>query len=298
MQQTLKLDEVRAPFLRILLSAAGRFPDIPAESTGLVLAPAPLKFMSRALGENALRGGNRILAGVPAVDYHRLCRMLKPVTLRSGRVLLHQGGRSPHVYFLAKGVCSISRTTGSGRLVEIAMVGSDGLIGVDALFDTPSFCRATMRIGDDHARAMAVDDFQREMNRGGTFAALVTASAGGFVTALMQTIACSALHSVEQRCARWLLTMRDHVRDNEFPFTQESLAAVLGVRRPTVTLAVAGLRRKGLIAYGRGGLRVLDPRALSGVTCECYGVLKPRIAAGRNGRPRTLTGLRSRSLRA
>jgi CRP-like cAMP-binding protein len=254
--------------------------------------------MSRARGENALRGGNRILAGVPAVDYRRLRRVLQPVALRSGRVLLQQGGRSPHVYFLATGVCSIARTTGSGRLIEIAMVGSDGLVGVDALFDTPSFCRATMRIGDDHALAMPVADFHREMNRRGTFAALVTASAGGFVTSLMQSIACSALHSVEQRCARWLLAMRDHVGDNEFPFTQESLAGVLGVRRPTVTLAVAGLRRKGLIAYGGGGLRVLDPGALSGVTCECYGVLKLRTGIGRNRGSRTVTDVRSRSRRA
>ena len=248
-------------------------------------------------GKNAQRE-NRILAGLPAADYRRLRRVLQPIVLRSGRVLLHQGGRFPVVYFLANGVCSISRTTGTGRLVEIAMVGSDGLVGVDALFDTPSFCRATMRIADDAALAMPVADFRREMDRGGRFATLVTACAGGFVTSLMQTIACSALHSVEQRCARWLLMMSDHADGNEFPFTQESMADVLGVRRPTVTLAVAGLRQKGLIAYGRGGLRVLDASALSDVTCECYGVLKPRTAAARYRRSRTITDVRSSSRRA
>jgi CRP-like cAMP-binding protein len=221
------------------------------------------------------RRKNRILARLPATEYRRISAALQPKTLPVNHVILSPGRPVHTVYFLCVGACSISRSTGGGRAAEIASVGSEGLVGIEALFGRERvLCRATVTIADI-ALAMPVSAFHREMRRHGKFAALVNAYAQHFVTSLIQSVACNALHTVEERCARWLLTMRDLAGGNDFVFTQESLARVLGVRRATVTLTIGALRAKGLIDYGRGRLHIVDPRGLkSSASCECYTVLR------------------------
>jgi CRP-like cAMP-binding protein len=190
--------------------------------------------------------------------------------------VIHSPGRPVHtVYFLHTGACSISRSTGGGRAAEIASVGNEGFVGIEALFGLERMlCRAIVTIPDD-ASAMPVSAFRREMRRRGAFAALVNAYAEHFVTSLIQSVACNALHTVEERCARWLLTMRDLAGRNDFVLTQESLARALGVRRPTVTLTIGTLRDQGLIDYRRGRMVIVDPAGLkSSASCECYGVLR------------------------
>jgi CRP-like cAMP-binding protein len=105
--------------------------------------------------------------------------------------------------------------------------------------------------------------------------------ASGFTAALMQLVACNALHSVEQRCARWLLMARDRVGRSQFPLTQERLATMLGVRRPTVTLAVGALQRRRLIRCGPGRVLVLDRSGLQAASCECYAAINQLLRSRR-----------------
>jgi CRP-like cAMP-binding protein len=116
------------------------------------------------------------------------------------------------------------------------------------------------------------------MHRRGRFARLVNRYAQGFVGSLMRSAACNALHSVEQRCARWLLTTRDHVGRNDFPLTQEFLSMMLGVRRASVTLALVELQRAGLIEYGRGRAVIINRRGLETASCGCYTAVKRQFA--------------------
>lgn len=228
------------------------------------------------------RRKNRILARLPASEYRRISAVLTPITLPVDHVILSPGRPVHTVYFLRVGACSMSRSTGGGRAAEIASVGNEGVVGIEALFGRERvLCGATMTIADD-ALAMPVSAFRREMRRHGAFAALVSDYVQHFVSSLIQSVACNALHSVEERCARWLLTMRDLTGRDDFVFTQESLSRVLGVRRPTVTLTIGTLREQGLIDYGRGRMVILDPARLeSSASCECYAVLRKS-----NGRPR------------
>jgi CRP-like cAMP-binding protein len=166
----------------------------------------------------------------------------------------------------------------NGRTVEVATVGNEGFIGVNALFGgNRSLAGAVVKV-DGSAQAMSVSAFQREMNRRGPFSRLINSYAEVFVTLLMRSVACNALHSVEERCARWLLTTRDRVGRNEFPITQEFLAVMLGVRRPTVTLAVGALQRSGLTDYGHKRMVILDRAGLEAASCECYMMLKRQFA--------------------
>lgn len=212
-----------------------------------------------------------ILANLPRAEYRRVAASLEPVALPSEHILLTQGRPADRVYFLCRGVCSITRQLSDGRSVEIALIGREGLVGVEALVaGAPTAGSSWMRIADREAFAMSAQAFRREMRLDGAFAALVHRYTQCFVASLMHSVACNAVHPVEQRTARWLLTMGDRVGSNAFPFTQESLSAALGVRRPTVTLAVSALSRRGLIDYGAGGLIIRDRAALRSVACDCY----------------------------
>jgi CRP-like cAMP-binding protein len=91
-----------------------------------------------------------------------------------------------------------------------------------------------------------------------------------------QSAACNRLHVIEQRCARWLLMSQDRVGRDEFNLTQESLAEMLGVRRPGVTVAMGELEKAGLIAHSRGMIAVVDRPGLENASCECYRTIKDR----------------------
>ena len=157
--------------------------------------------------------------------------------------------------------------------------GNEGFIGINALFGGERVLGgALVKVPDGAAQVMSARAFQREMNRRGPFSKLINCYAQRFVASLVQSVACNALHSVDQRCARWLLATRDRVGRNEFPLTQEFLAVMLGVRRPTVTLAVGALQRAGLIDYGHRRMVILDRGGLEATSCECYAVVKKHFA--------------------
>jgi CRP-like cAMP-binding protein len=214
---------------------------------------------------------NQLLASLPVADYRRLLPLLHPLSLPFQHVLLKPAETLSTIYFPGDGVCSITQVMRNGRAVEVATVGNEGFIGINAVFGGDRwFAGAVVKVPDRAAQAMSVRAFQHEMNRRGPFAEAINRYAEGFVASLMRSVACNALHSVEQRCARWLLTTRDRVRRNEFPLTQEFLALMLGVRRPTVTLALGTLQHRGLIEYGHRRLAILDRAGLEAASCECY----------------------------
>jgi CRP-like cAMP-binding protein len=97
------------------------------------------------------------------------------------------------------------------------------------------------------------------------------------LTQIMQTTVCNGLHSAEQRCCRWLLMMHDRIKRDAFPVTHETLAMLLGVRRPTITLIAASLQRAGLIHYHRGCMEIRHRGGLELAACECYQTISDRV---------------------
>jgi CRP-like cAMP-binding protein len=221
---------------------------------------------------------NKLLASLPVADYRRLLPLLHPLTLPFQHVLLKPAGTLSTIYFPGDGVCSITQVMRNGRAVEVATVGNEGFIGINALFGGARWLAgAVVKFPDPAAQAMSIRAFRHEMNHRGPFAEAINRYAEGFVALLMRSVACNALHSIEQRCARWLLTTRDQAGRNEFPLTQEFLAVMLGVRRPSVTLAFGALQRKRLIDYGNRRIVILDRAGLESASCECYTFLKRQL---------------------
>jgi CRP-like cAMP-binding protein len=222
---------------------------------------------------------NKLLARLPRDDYRRLLPDLETIRLRPKRVLLKPHVPVQKIYFPAGGVCSITHLTADGQMAGVALVGNEGLVGMAAFGGDPeSGQTAIVEIGDGDAQVMNARVFHREMNRRTAFRDVIHRYGQAFVESLMQTVACNALHPIEKRCAKCLLDIRDRVGRNEFPLTQDVLATMLGVRRASVTLAIGGLHRAGIIDHVRKDIIICDPTRLEAAACECYALVKGHFA--------------------
>jgi len=227
---------------------------------------------------------NRLLAALPRDDYRRIQPTLEIIPLKR-KHLLHQPGEAVQdVYFPGGGFCSIVTVLKDGAMVEVATVGREGMVGGSADVKGIRVHSATMVQGEtETCYRMTADDFRREMDRRGTFHDLLTRYAQALVGFIMQSTACNAVHSVEQRLARWLLMARDRMGTDDFPLTQEFVAMMLGATRPTVTLVAGTLQRAGLITYHRGHVTIVDREKLEAAACECYRVTTDMLRAVTEG---------------
>jgi CRP-like cAMP-binding protein len=214
---------------------------------------------------------NRFLAALPPADYKRIAALLDVVSLKLKNVLHKPGEPIRHVYFPGNGFCSILTVLEDGNMVEVATIGNEGMVGTSMVLDGSPPSSTTMVQGEgDTCYRMTAGAFREEMNRHGAFYDLLTRFAQAFVGFVMQSTACNAVHSIEQRLARWLLMARDRMGGDNFPLTQEFVAMMLGATRPTVTIVAGTLQRAGLITYHRGHITILDGRKLEAASCECY----------------------------
>jgi len=214
---------------------------------------------------------NLLLAALPAADYARIRPSLSVIPLVLKDVLHKPGEPIREVYFPGGGFCSMLTVLEDGNMVEIATVGREGMVGASAVLDGTVPTSTAMVQGEtDTCYRMNVDAFRREVNRHGAFHELMTRFAHALFGFVAQSTACNAIHSVEQRLARWLLMAQDRMRSNEFPLTQEFVAMMLGASRPTVTVVAGTLQRAGLIRYRHGHVSILDRDSLEAASCECY----------------------------
>jgi CRP-like cAMP-binding protein len=214
---------------------------------------------------------NRLLAALPAADYARILPSLTVVPLKLKTIVHKPGEPIRDVYFPGGGFCSMVTVLEDGSMVEVATIGREGMVGVSAVLDGAPVTSAAMVQGEtDTCYRMKVDAFRREIDRHGAFHELMTHYAQALYGFVAQSTACNAVHSVEQRLARWLLMARDRMGSDEFPLTQEFVAMMLGTSRPTVTVVAGALQKAGLITYQRGHVTIVDRKKLESASCECY----------------------------
>jgi CRP-like cAMP-binding protein len=190
------------------------------------------------------------------------------------------------VYFPGGGFMSIVAVLEDGGMVEVATIGREGAVGVMAALDgTPPSSASMVQGASDTCYRMSAEAFRNEMDRRGAFYELITRYSQALVGFIMQSTACNAVHSVEQRLARWLLMAQDRMGGSQFPLTQEFVAMMLGATRPTVTVVAGTLQKAGLITYHRGLVTVLNRENLEAASCECYGVTTAMLQAVTSRRP-------------
>jgi CRP-like cAMP-binding protein len=230
---------------------------------------------------------NRLLAALPADEYARIHATLDVIPLTLKDVLHKPGDPIQYVYFPGGGFLSMVTVLADGRMVEIATVGREGMVGVSAMWGHTSTTSATMVQGETATcYRMAVEAFRREVQQHGRFAELMTRFSQALFGFVAQSTACNAVHTVEQRLARWLLMASDRMESDEFPLTQEFAAMMLGATRPTVTVVAGALQKAGLIRYHRGRMTIRDREQLNRTSCECYSVATASLlAVTGHGRP-------------
>ena len=221
---------------------------------------------------------NQLLKSLPADDLQRITPHLRTVALRSRQTLLRQGEPIQEIVFPTGGVCSLLKTMEDGHTIEIVAVGAEGAIGTGvAMGQAESATDVVVQIPHDTALALPVDVFRAEMQAQGALWSVIGEYSSQMTLQLMQASACNALHSADKRCCRWLLTADDRLQSERLPVTQEMLAVLLGIRRPTVTLIMADLQRAGIVDYARGSLAVRDRASLISRACECYRAMSPGL---------------------
>jgi len=217
---------------------------------------------------------NLLLAALSSEDYRELAPALELVSPRLKEILHKPGEPVQHVYFPGGGgFLSVLTVLQDGRMVEVATVGREGMVGSAAIAHAGAGPGLTMvQAVMDTCHRIPTKAFRREMDRRGPFYDVMTQYAQALVGVVMQFTACNAVHSVEQRLARWLLMAHDRVGRDEFILTQEFVAMMLGAARPTVTVVAGTLQKAGLITYRHGRVTIVDRGSLEQASCECYGV--------------------------
>lgn len=218
--------------------------------------------------------GNRLLAALPEVERARLVGHLARIPLRLKQVLYHPDQPIDTLYFPDAGAVSLVSAMADGRSMEVGIVGSEGVVGVHALYDNARMPWAAVVQLAGEAWALPIRDLRRERRVGGALTDVLGRYVQTVLIQAMQSGACAGLHSIRQRAARWILTMQDIAKADHLPVTQERLALMLGVRRPTVSVVARSLQRDRLIDYRRGKLAVLDRAGLERASCECYVTLR------------------------
>ena len=217
-----------------------------------------------------MKTGNHLLDALSAESLERLQPHLEPVALVLGEHL--QTGE--HVYFPVAGMISVVATTVDGGSVGIGMVGRRGMYRISSILSDHQPCQGPMVQLPGCALRLKTHLLRQEMQADGALQRLLLRYIGATMAAVRQSAACNRLHSLEQRCARWLLELHDRADTDTFSMTHEFLAMMLGVRRPGVSLAAHTLQEKGLITYAHGAMTVLDRHGLEAAACECYRVIQ------------------------
>lgn len=198
------------------------------------------------------------------------------VTVQSREIVFNREETIRFAYFPEDCVISLVTVLEDGDQVEAMTIGNDGYAAIATFHGVSSSMLEGCGQISGHSRRMPVEDFRHLSSECPGLNRLLNRYSQLVFETVSQSAACNRLHVIEQRCARWLLMSHDRVGRDRFDLTQEFLAAMLGVRRPGVTVAMGALQKAGLIAHGRGHVTVVNRAGLEKASCECYRTIRAR----------------------
>ena len=229
-------------------------------------------------GMNSYSPRNRLLLAVPPRNLKQLMPDLEFIRCQSEQMLSDADSSLDRVFFPDSGVVSVVAVYSDGNMIEMATIGREGCTGVQAVFGAKSSSVRLLVQIPGGAAMMSRAAFDRAMKSMPAFRGLMFAYVQAFLEQVLVSVACNGRHNLKERLARWLLMMRDRTDDDVMTITQNLLAEMLGVQRPTITHAVADLEEAGLIERGRQQITILDRRGLVAASCGCYQLVRERVA--------------------
>jgi CRP-like cAMP-binding protein len=224
------------------------------------------------------QSANKLLAALPHREYQRLRPMLRTVHLPAETALPHCG--QTRVYFPGTGLCSIINKMADGSGIEVACIGSEGVVGIQALTgDAPAERNGFVQVADGTVEYMPVVLFERELARDGKFRELIDRFCHSFVGTVIQAVACNRLHTTDERCCRWLLGVHDRLGRGRFELKVRFLARAMGVKNSEIAAIVASLEDEGLLQHDGQSITILDTIGLRRHACACYAAMKLTYSA-------------------
>jgi CRP-like cAMP-binding protein len=213
---------------------------------------------------------NRLIEGLPRKARNGLLAMCEPVELSLGEVLHRRNLPARHIYFPTGGTLSLWSAPSELPVLEIAMVGNEGMLGAHLALGVGTSATFAEVRGAGSAWRMAAGHFKLELSRNASLERSIRRYLHVTILQYVSMARCSRFHNLDQRLARWLLMTHDRARDDTFSATQELMASMLGVRRVGITAAASALQRRAVIAYARGEVTILKRAALEAAACSCY----------------------------
>ncbi|MDP3802693.1 Crp/Fnr family transcriptional regulator [Brevundimonas sp.] len=214
------------------------------------------------------------IAALDPADRKRIEPHLNERPFTQGQMLYDAGEAVSEIWFPMSGVVSLMTILDDDRMIETAAIGREGLVGVTC---GPSNARAASRAIAQIEGVSACcpsDVFAEALGESEGMRAALARFTESLFAQVQQAAACNAQHRLDERLARWLLTIHDRAGDDRFHLTQADIAGMLGVRRATVSEVGSVLEDRGLIRRGRGWVQILDRKALEGAACGCYDAMR------------------------
>lgn len=217
---------------------------------------------------------NKLLKSLPVADLEQILGEAEYVHFDLNDKLAEQHQPIKFVDFPERGIYSITAVVESNQVIETATVGNEGFAGLPLLFGATGFAGRIFCQMPGSGYRLDADTFTALLQRHPLFMQLCHRYAWAVMNQTSQNSACNRVHSLEERCARWLLLSHDRAEGDEFLLTQEFLAQMLGTRRAGVNLASRIFQKANLIEYSRGKIKILDRDGLESVSCKCYSVIR------------------------
>ncbi len=221
---------------------------------------------------------NRLLRALAPHDYALLQPHLSAVTLERDQILVKPNEPITQVWFLTSGLASIIAMSTETQSVEVGLAGREGMLGTSLLLDsdrTPH--RVFMQVGG-RGFCLSADALQRATDTSPTLRRTLLRYVQVFAVYTAYTALSNAVHMIEQRLARWLLMSHDRQDRDELPLTHDFMALMLGVRRPTVTIALHSLEGLGFIKATRGQVTIRNRADLEEFAGAAYGIPEAEYA--------------------
>ena len=216
------------------------------------------------------RPPNDLLRQLSPLDFELLAPHLQPVDLPASHILHHAGDAVTAVHFpCGSALASFAVPVEDDREVESLLVGREGAVGVAARRSpTLAYSRIVVKLGGTFLR-LPLRALEQAQQRSVTLPETLSRYADCQVAQLLQTAACNAAHSIEQRAAKWIVSVHEHIGDAEIPLTHEQLAGMLGVSRSYASRVIQMFKARRILATRRGAILVLDAAALKASACGC-----------------------------
>ena len=226
------------------------------------------------MSEGSRNSTNQLLAALPESEYQRLAPHLSRISLSAGQTLYEPNDPISTVYFPNQAMVSLVSIMEDGSTTEIGLIGNEGMLGLPAILGGDSTPNFTIVQIASSAMRLRTDILKREFKRGKDLQRLLLLYTQALFIQIAQNAACNQQHTIEERLARWLLSVQDCVQQDELPLTQELIGNMLGIRRSSVTVTASILQQAGMIRYSRGRITIQNREALEASACECYGLIQ------------------------